>query len=217
MTAVQSCGFTFTPLAPPFCIRVVSLYLHVTRVHSPFTVSEPWLGLDLVSINVRSSRGQISAHPIRQRNGTDRNRLAVGAAISAYDQPLRRSRSARARRRRRSAHPLERSRTFSEMSGADVHLKLENFQRTGAFKIRGAMNRIATLSESEREAGVVTRERGQSRAGRRARGRPCRRRRHRRDAAICACLEGEGHPRVRRQRPAGGRRLRRGAGVRPRA
>ncbi len=52
--------------------------------------------------------------------------------------------------------PLERSRTFSEMSGADVHLKLENFQRTGAFKIRGAMNRIATLSEAEREAGVVT-------------------------------------------------------------
>ena len=52
--------------------------------------------------------------------------------------------------------PLERSRTFSEMSGADVRLKLENFQRTGAFKIRGAMNRIATLSESERDAGVVT-------------------------------------------------------------
>ena len=52
--------------------------------------------------------------------------------------------------------PLERSRTFSEMSGADVHLKLENFQRTGAFKIRGAMNRIATLSDAEREAGVVT-------------------------------------------------------------
>ncbi|MGQ3328766.1 threonine ammonia-lyase [Halorubrum sp. FL23] len=52
--------------------------------------------------------------------------------------------------------PLERSRSFSEMSGADLHLKLENFQRTGAFKIRGAMNRIATLSDAEREAGVVT-------------------------------------------------------------
>ncbi|WP_049984308.1 threonine ammonia-lyase [Halorubrum sp. BV1] len=52
--------------------------------------------------------------------------------------------------------PLEQSRTFSEMSGADVHLKLENFQRTGAFKIRGAMNRIATLSSEERDAGVVT-------------------------------------------------------------
>ncbi|OYR88124.1 threonine ammonia-lyase, partial [Halorubrum sp. E3] len=48
--------------------------------------------------------------------------------------------------------PLERSRSFSEMSGADLHLKLENFQRTGAFKIRGAMNRIATLSDAEREA-----------------------------------------------------------------
>ncbi|RLM67521.1 threonine ammonia-lyase [Halorubrum sp. Atlit-8R] len=52
--------------------------------------------------------------------------------------------------------PLERSRSFSEMSGADLHLKLENFQRTGAFKIRGAMNRIRTLSAAEREAGVVT-------------------------------------------------------------
>jgi threonine dehydratase len=52
--------------------------------------------------------------------------------------------------------PLERSRSFSEMSGADLHLKLENFQRTGAFKIRGAMNRVQTLSDAEREAGVVT-------------------------------------------------------------
>ncbi|SNR43787.1 threonine ammonia-lyase [Halorubrum vacuolatum] len=52
--------------------------------------------------------------------------------------------------------PLERSRTFSEMTDANVHLKLETFQRTGAFKIRGAMNRIATLSSAERDAGVVT-------------------------------------------------------------
>ncbi|MFB6252607.1 MAG: threonine ammonia-lyase [Halobellus sp.] len=52
--------------------------------------------------------------------------------------------------------PLEYSYAFSEMTGADVHLKLETFQRTGAFKIRGATNRIATLSESERDAGVVT-------------------------------------------------------------
>ena len=52
--------------------------------------------------------------------------------------------------------PLEYSHSFSEMSGAEVYLKLENFQRTGAFKIRGAMNRIATLSEAEKEAGVVT-------------------------------------------------------------
>jgi len=52
--------------------------------------------------------------------------------------------------------PLDYSHTFSSMTGADVHLKLETFQRTGSFKIRGATNRIATLSESERDAGVVT-------------------------------------------------------------
>jgi threonine dehydratase len=52
--------------------------------------------------------------------------------------------------------PLDYSHTFSETTGAEVHLKLETFQRTGAFKIRGATNRIATLSEAERAAGVVT-------------------------------------------------------------
>jgi threonine dehydratase len=52
--------------------------------------------------------------------------------------------------------PLEYSHTFSELTGADIRLKLETFQRTGAFKIRGATNRIATLSQAEREAGIVT-------------------------------------------------------------
>jgi threonine dehydratase len=52
--------------------------------------------------------------------------------------------------------PLDYSHTFSDMTGAEVHLKLETFQRTGSFKIRGATNRIKTLSEEEKSAGVVT-------------------------------------------------------------
>ena len=52
--------------------------------------------------------------------------------------------------------PLVYSHTFSAMTGADVHLKQEMLQRTGAFKIRGATNRIATLTQAQREAGVVT-------------------------------------------------------------
>ena len=52
--------------------------------------------------------------------------------------------------------PMEYSYTFSERTGAAVHLKLENFQRTGAFKLRGALNRITTLSAAEQDAGVVT-------------------------------------------------------------
>ncbi|ADB61901.1 threonine dehydratase [Haloterrigena turkmenica DSM 5511] len=64
---------------------------------------------------------------------------------------------ARERVRETSRHtPLERSHTYSSMTDAEVHLKLENFQRTGAFKIRGATNRIATLSEDQKDAGVVT-------------------------------------------------------------
>ncbi|HLF07338.1 MAG TPA: threonine ammonia-lyase [Thermoplasmata archaeon] len=51
--------------------------------------------------------------------------------------------------------PLVHSRTLSEMTGADVWLKLENLQRTGSFKIRGALNKIASLSEEERKRGVV--------------------------------------------------------------
>ncbi|ELY76624.1 threonine ammonia-lyase [Natrinema pallidum] len=64
---------------------------------------------------------------------------------------------ARERVRETSRHtPLEHSHTYSSMTGADIHLKLENFQRTGSFKIRGATNRIATLSEAQTDAGVVT-------------------------------------------------------------
>ena len=52
--------------------------------------------------------------------------------------------------------PLDVSRALSEASGAsEVHLKLENLQRTGSFKIRGALNRLFTLDERERALGVV--------------------------------------------------------------
>lgn len=52
--------------------------------------------------------------------------------------------------------PLDRSTTFAERSGAaSVGLKLENMQRTGSFKSRGAYNTMAGLSSAERERGVV--------------------------------------------------------------
>ncbi len=44
---------------------------------------------------------------------------------------------------------------LSEMSGYEVYLKKENLQRTGAFKLRGAFNKIATLVEAGRRGGVV--------------------------------------------------------------
>ena len=52
--------------------------------------------------------------------------------------------------------PLLRSRTLSALAGVPVYLKCENLQKTGAFKVRGALNRLLTLSDEERAAGVVT-------------------------------------------------------------
>jgi threonine dehydratase len=51
--------------------------------------------------------------------------------------------------------PVYPSETLSRLTGREVLLKAENLQRTGAFKIRGAVNRIALLSEKDRAAGVV--------------------------------------------------------------
>ena len=51
--------------------------------------------------------------------------------------------------------PVYGSATLSRECGREVALKAENLQRTGSFKIRGAMNRLATLSPEERGAGVV--------------------------------------------------------------
>ena len=51
--------------------------------------------------------------------------------------------------------PLYASETFGRMTGRPVHLKAETLQRTGSFKIRGAVNKIGSLSEAERKAGVV--------------------------------------------------------------
>jgi threonine dehydratase len=51
--------------------------------------------------------------------------------------------------------PVYGSETLSRAIGRAVHLKAENLQRTGSFKIRGAYNRISALGDGERAAGVV--------------------------------------------------------------
>jgi len=51
--------------------------------------------------------------------------------------------------------PLEKSKTFSKLTKTNIYLKLENFQTTGSFKIRGAYNKIYHLSKKEKNLGVV--------------------------------------------------------------
>ncbi|MDU4960859.1 MAG: threonine ammonia-lyase [Sporomusaceae bacterium] len=51
--------------------------------------------------------------------------------------------------------PLDRSRTFSELTGCELYLKLENLQKTGSFKLRGAYNKIHSLTPAEKKRGVI--------------------------------------------------------------
>lgn len=47
------------------------------------------------------------------------------------------------------------STSLSQRCGCEVYLKMENFQRTGSFKLRGAYNKVASLSDEERALGIV--------------------------------------------------------------
>jgi Threonine dehydratase len=52
--------------------------------------------------------------------------------------------------------PMLTSRTLSEQVGVPVHFKAELFQRTGAFKPRGVLNKLATLTDEEKARGVIS-------------------------------------------------------------
>src|SRR5712691_13458862 len=51
--------------------------------------------------------------------------------------------------------PCTLSATFSQLTGNSIYLKLDNLQRTGAFKERGALNKLLTMSAQERDQGVI--------------------------------------------------------------
>src|SRR5919197_5839083 len=52
--------------------------------------------------------------------------------------------------------PMFSSRQLSELTGGTVHLKAECFQRTGSFKPRGVLNKMASLSAEEKANGVIS-------------------------------------------------------------
>lgn len=56
--------------------------------------------------------------------------------------------------------PVLTSQLLNKMVGCSIYFKCENFQKMGAFKMRGAVNAISQLTETERKAGVVTHSSG---------------------------------------------------------
>ena len=78
------------------------------------------------------------------------------AAVSAPMVSLSNIQSALARVRKSIyVSPCARSETFSELTGNSIYLKLENRQRTGAYKERGALNKLLSLTAEERSQGVI--------------------------------------------------------------
>src|SRR5437588_11244809 len=51
--------------------------------------------------------------------------------------------------------PCARSETFSQLTANSIYLKLDNLQRTGAFKERGALNKLLTFNGERRSRGVI--------------------------------------------------------------
>ena len=77
--------------------------------------------------------------------------MAVAAALSLDDVlAARRTIGGRVHRT-----PTLRSATLSQRAAVDVHLKAELFQRTGSFKPRGVLNKIASLTDEEKGRGVI--------------------------------------------------------------
>jgi threonine dehydratase len=56
--------------------------------------------------------------------------------------------------------PILSSKLINKMAGCELFFKCENFQKMGAFKMRGAMNAILQLSEEQKMKGVVTHSSG---------------------------------------------------------
>src|SRR5687768_15475967 len=56
--------------------------------------------------------------------------------------------------------PVLTNRSINEMAGCEIHFKCENFQKIGAFKIRGGMNASLTLSPDKLKKGIATHSSG---------------------------------------------------------
>lgn len=56
--------------------------------------------------------------------------------------------------------PVMTSRLINEMTGSEIFFKCENFQKTGSFKIRGAMNAVLSLNNEQKSKGVITHSSG---------------------------------------------------------
>ena len=98
---------------------------------------------------------------------------------------------------------MPRSNYFSERCKGEIFLKFENMQRTGSFKIRGAFNKLSSLTDAEKRKGVVACSAGNHAQGVSPLLRDAGYRRQSGDAKRCAKIQSSGNVRLlRRSRSA---------------
>src|SRR5438128_2376992 len=128
---------------------------------SVFTLKRGWLTPDKTpDKGVRDkcrqdlSRGVAAAGHVRGKRRRDKDRrMAATSELPTLDDVYA-ARECIAGRLHRT--PMLSSRTLSERVGAPVLFKAELFQRTGAFKPRGVLNKLATLTDEEKAHGVIS-------------------------------------------------------------
>ena len=101
--------------------------------------------------------------------------------------------------------PCLKSETLSQMTGAQVWLKFENLQFTAAYKERGALNRLLSLTAEERARGVIAASAGNHAQGLAYHARSAGHPGHHRDAALHPDREGAANRKPRCQCGAGWR------------
>ncbi len=100
----------------------------------------------------------LAGHPLQKPSESAANGQEHPSALSSFaPDPNARAATQAAERIRPYIRmtPLDHSPYLSRLTGAEVHLKLENLQYTGSFKLRGAMNKLLSLSPEQRSRGVI--------------------------------------------------------------
>ena len=96
--------------------------------------------------------------------------------------------------------PCPHSIPLSEITGMEIYCKLDNLQRTGSFKERGARNALALLPPEQQKRGVIAASAGNHAQALAYQGKLLRHSRDRRDAEIRATHQSEQLPEARRNR-----------------
>src|SRR5262245_30094744 len=141
---------------PPPSLATQTAPAAATAPHGllPVTIRATGCGAARTSTRESTTRpATVVVTPARPERFHRMRRVTATAPLFTLDD-VQRARERIAGRLHRT--PMLTSRTLSERTNAHIHFKAELLQRTGSFKPRGVLNKLATLSEDEKARGVIS-------------------------------------------------------------